>query len=284
MVSTNQRVGRFSNVRLAPGVSVFLRAQNLIQFGLDATRTGVIETPFAKELSLLISATVTPTPLHHLTRAFTAYVGANAAESMVADLVSFRILVPADPVPVILLGNSPLAKQLSRVLRGCGVEVRSPMRNTTEQRFVGRADTWVPVVAVDKLAEAEAVARMTKQRVGATVPVNLVDSQVFVGPLFDGEGSACLACTARHFSDVDDGWSIALRHFPAGPHSPDHVVLSAGAAAAAAYIRRVAGVAQPPGVSMAAPVSGELHVVDPFATTFMKRKTVLPHPRCEVCG
>ena len=255
-----------------------------MQFGLDATRTGIIETPRATELAALISAVSTPTPIHQLIRSVSIHVGASAAESLVADLVAFRILVPADPVPVVLLGHSALAKQLTKLLRTSDVEVRAPMRNTTDERFVARADDWLPVVSVDQLGVAGDVARMTKHRAGAVIPVSMVDSRVIVGPLHTGPGVACPLCSALHLADVDSGWEDALSQFPAGPHSPDPVVLAAGIAAAATYIRRVAGVPDPPGVTAPHPVPGELMVADPFAPTTVKRSIVRPHPRCGACG
>lgn len=268
------RVNTWSLVQLAKGSTVFQRGPNLVQFGLDATRTGIIETACAADLVLLLRATHNPISTHHLISALAELIGYDAARSLTADLVSYRILVPAESRHIALIGASPLAKQLSDFLATCGFTVSANLEST---------DSWVPLVAVDQLAHASAVARMARHRAGAAVPVTQIDSRVIIGPIRFASTDPCLACANAHFEDIDVLWRDTLAENTPGSADPDPVVAAAGVAAAATVIRRVSGIPDPPGVS-AQPVSpGEMVVIDPFGPRPVTTREIAPHPRCRVC-
>ena len=128
VVSLTRSFSSATPVRLAPGVSVFVRAPHTLQFGLDATRTGIIETPYATELAQLIDGTLAPISPNQLTKSLQSRIRAapGAAESLIADLLSYRILVPVVDRPVLVLGKTPLAAELKAQLAFSGVQVRVP--------------------------------------------------------------------------------------------------------------------------------------------------------------
>jgi len=272
-------------VRLAPGVSVFVRAPHTLQFGLDATRTGIIETPYATELAQLIDGTLEPISLHHLTRSLQSRIRAasGTAESLIADLLSYRIFVPVIDLPVLVLGKSPLAAELKSQLASSGIQVRVPLTPETEPDFVVAADQSAPLVLVDQLPHATQFAQLVKYRTGPTVAVSLFDSRVLIGPLRTSATDPCQACVQQYLRDRDAGWDTAAEHVPQGPRCPDPVLVRAGGAAAAVFIRRVAGVPDPPGVSAPHPVPGEFHVADPFAPVPLAVHQLQRHPDCPVC-
>lgn len=277
------RISEFSLVQLAHGVSVFQRGPGLLQFGLDATRTGLIESEKAEELLLLIDACANPTPLHLLTSAVRHHVGADEARSIIADLVSFRILVPVTGPQVLMLGASPLAGAIAATLQRSGVAVRTPLSNDRASTFLALYDEDTVLAVVDLLPRSADIARLTRQRRGPVIPVAMVDSRVFVGPLRQPGTGACPHCAHLHLADRDVAFDDGLEFFPHGPVSPDPVVLAAGAAWASAFIRRVAGMPDPPGVSAKHPVAGQCDVVDPFGPNLVTSRFLFPHPRCGVC-
>lgn len=268
------RINNLSLVQLAKGSTVFRRGPNLLQFGLDSTRTGIIETSCVEELVLLIDATRNPTPVNRLHSNIAALIGQEAARSLVADLVSYRILIPADARHIAMMGSSPLAQQLTSILTECGFEVLTRLET---------ADPWAPLVAVDQLAHATAVARMSRLRSGPTIPVTLIDSRVVVGPVRFTSTDPCLACANAHLQDIDVLWRETLAVNSLGTKDPDPVITAAGVAAAAAIIRRVAGLPDPPGVSARLIAPGEVVVVDPFGPRPVATHELSHHPRCRVC-
>ena len=54
MINDNTRV------KLAHGAHPFLRADNVIQFGADATRTGLVTTEHAKDVAALLGVLMRP--------------------------------------------------------------------------------------------------------------------------------------------------------------------------------------------------------------------------------
>lgn len=272
-------------VRLAPGVSAFMRAPQTLQFGLDATRTGIIETPYATELLQLIDGTLEPTSPHHLANSLQSRINAapGFAESLIADLLSFRILVPVIDLPVLVLGKTPLAAELKAQLASSGIQVRVPYTPETEPDFIVTADQSALLVLVDQLTHATQLAQLVKYRSGPTVAVSLLDSRVIIGPLRTSANDPCQACVQQHLRDRDAGWENTAPRLPRGPRCPDPVMVRAGAAAAAVFIRRVVGVPDPPGVSAPHPVPGELHVVDPFGPEPLAVHQLQRHPDCPVC-
>ena len=49
-----------SRVKLAQGAHPFLRADNVMQFGTDATRTGLVTTEHAKDVAALLGVLMRP--------------------------------------------------------------------------------------------------------------------------------------------------------------------------------------------------------------------------------
>lgn len=275
-------ISGFTRLRLADGVSVVQRGPSMVQFGLDATRTGIVETGFAEELCALFDAPFQPRTHPQLIRDVGQFLDAEAARSLVADLLSYRILVPAEPRPVVVFGTSALAEAVREVLSRSGFVVRSPLRREPDPGILAIAEEWWPLVIVDH-PRAVVMARLTKQRTGPVIPVTTLDSRVCVGPIRLGPGDPCPACLPCYLVDRDAGWLDVAARFPSGPAQPDPVVLAAGATATAAMVRRAAGYPDPPGVSAPSPEPGQIVVVDPFGPQRVTTSRLLPHPRCPVC-
>lgn len=273
-------------LRLAPGARVLVRGRGALQFGLDATRSGIVETPVAEQLAPALEQLYSSTPAGDVLAALGA-AGASpeAARSLLDDLIAYRVVVAGGPAAALLLvGSGPLYDALSALLRNCGVTVRTALASEPYSRTLSSFDPSFPVAFVDELPRARDIARQSRHRSGVQLPVSAVDARVFIGPLGLGRSGPCLYCAHLYHRERDDQWEhVVGRAAASGAAGLDPVTVAAGAAAAATVLRRVCGVPDPPGVSAPAPARGELIVVDPYAPVPQSRAVLGPHPGCPVC-
>ncbi|MEX3505061.1 hypothetical protein [Corynebacterium sp. LK2510] len=270
----------FTTVRLAPGVAVILRGPTSIQFGADATRSGIVETPHAAELVALLREAREPTSVDDLVaRACSeCAMPEHEAASIIADLVAYRVLVDSPEHCALVIGRSALSSAVKPLLRGAHIEVRSPLPGESSERFLAAADETAPLLVVDQPLSASHLAHLTRRRVGAVVPATLVDARVIIGPI-----GPCLHCAHLYHVDRDANWPHVQRVLRESPTTPDPLVVAAGAAAAARVMRRLCAVPDPPGVSAPPLLRGTRIVVDPFAPATESVEVLRSHPRCPAC-
>ncbi len=270
-----------TKMQLADGCRPFMRTADVIQFGSDATRTGMISTPAAAKLLPLLESLERPKQMRGVVEMFARAVGESAAQSFVADLVSYRILVPVRQRRVLILGNCELSRHLREQLDAAGVEHRSPVRGESLGKFLLSNDPWMPLAIVNAPLKLAELAIEAKHRRGLILPVQQLDARVTVGPVC-GVGGPCLMCVHLHHMDRDPNWEkIAARVPFGGPADP--AALGAGAAASAVVLRRLVGLPDPPGVSAPEPRPGTVTVVDPFGPEPVARAQVPQHPDCPLC-
>ncbi|WP_052092886.1 hypothetical protein [Corynebacterium tuscaniense] len=273
-------------VTLAHGVHVLQREPGVLQFGMDATRCGIVETRYADDLRPLLAGLSTPSRIREVRTMLMGVDGftERAARSLIDDLLAYRILTPTTTTPVAMLGASPLAKTLRSLLENSGVAVRAPMGEESDGAFLHRLSDDVPLVVVDRIARHIAVDRKLGKHRTWNIPIATVDARVVVGPVSQGGSGPCLVCAEFYLLDRDPALHTVATALPDGPPSPDPVVLSAGASAAAALIRNAAGVPMPPGVSAGTLQHGTTVAVDPFGPTPVHTQVLGTHPRCPVCA
>lgn len=269
-------------MRLADGAHVYLRGRDALQFGLDATRAGIIETTHAPLIMATLLGARRARPRGELLAGLTdAGLTATAAASLLDDLVAYRILVPATERTVLLLGRGRLAQAVSELLHGAGVDVRTPIRGESEYAYLAAADVSAPVVVVDRLAHSRAMAPMLTRFARTWVSASVVDHRGVIGPLHvDGVGP-CPLCADLHRTDRDPYWHRVVTQLPGGPVRPSPAVVAMTAAQATAVIAALAGAPAPPGVAPWDITPGEVVTADPWGG--ITRETLGTHPRCPVC-
>ena len=272
-------------IRFAPGATVFARGPGSLQFGADATRSGIVETPAAGPLAGVLRTLRSPTRLEWLVETARAECGLEPEEilSLVADLLSYRVLVTTPPSAALLVGRTPLGDALLSLLASARMQVRTPLRRESHERFLANSDRSLPLLVVDQLVSATHLAHLTRQRSGPIVPVSLVDARVFVGPVGMDRSGPCLHCAHLYHVDRDANWARVARAIRDNPPEPDPLVIAAGAAAAARVVRRICGAPDPPGVSAKHPARGLRLIVDPFGPEPEVQEELPPHPSCPVC-
>lgn len=274
-IQTNTRV------KLAATAHPFVRADNVIQFGTDATRTGMIETERAEEVAACLSTLLRPRRLGAVREQLGELLGQEAARSLIDDLVSYRVVIPAAKPAVLLIGRGTLASAVTAHLHESGVEVRTPARNEALSKFLLRGERWAPVAAVNATPLLSELAALTRQHRGPVVPVTQADARVVVGPVC-GRPGPCPLCVRLYLLGRDPNWPVVEDNVPLSVHG-EPLAAAAGAALAAVALRRFAGVPDPPGVSAPALKAGSITVVDPFAPVPVHSSTLPPHPDCALC-
>ena len=269
-------------MRLADGAHVYLRGRDAVQFGLDATRAGIVETTHAPLIMATLLGTRRPRTRGDL---LTALCGAGlsreAATSLVDDLLVYRILVPVEPRSVILLGRGRLATAVSELLRDARLSVRTPIRGESEFAYLAEADGSLPVIVVDRLAHSRAMSPMLTRLARTWIPVSVVDHRGVIGPLRIDAAGPCPLCADLHHTDTDPYWHRVVTQLPGGPVHPAPATVAGTAAHTAAVVGALLGVPAPPGVTPLQPRPGEVTVTDPWTGT---QRTVLEvHPQCPVC-
>ena len=130
-------INEHTRVKLAGSAHPFLRAANVIQFGADATRTGLVTTDHAEDVAAVLATLLRPRQVSWVVDQLSALLGDAAARSLVDDLVSYRILVPATTPAVLLVGCGALTTSLATQLGESGLLVRTPARGEALSRFAG---------------------------------------------------------------------------------------------------------------------------------------------------
>lgn len=269
-------------IQLAPGVQVIRRGDTAVQFGLDATRAGVLEVPSAPAVAGALMRLRSPTPLD-AARRFLRGAGLReaAARGLLDDLLSYGVLRSATPLSVILLGRTALARATRTVLTEAGVTVRAPLRGESEPAYLRAAPADVPVLLVDRLPYARSLAPVLAQGTATWLSGAVIDSRGMVGPLRLTGVGPCPLCVDLHRCEVDRKWASIVTRQTAQPAAPDQAAVAATAAVLATVALKVLGVADPPGAHRPAPQPGAVTEVDPYGAT--RRYRMRPHRRCPVC-
>lgn len=272
-------------VTLAHGVHVLVRGDNAVQFGVDPTRSGVIETRAAKALSKVLSDADWPLGVGELQQQLVSGCGVDSTEArtLIDDLCAYRILISPDPVVVAVLGTTPLAREIRRLLGGSGVTVRIPLINEDTTAFLDR-QAHSPLVVVDRAHEYWKLGRSLKDHPNWVVPVLSLDSRVIVGPVARNGSGPCPTCALMRLHDRDTHFAQAVEDASKRPRTMDVVVAAAGAASVALVVRRLAGAPDPPGVISSAPEPGWAAVIDPLGPRLITSLDVETHPLCPVCA
>lgn len=269
---------------LAPAAHIFLRGGTAVQFGLDATRAGVVETDRAPQLAAALMSSRTPLTETEL-RSRIARVGLldSAARSLVADLLAYRILVPAPSGSVIMLGRSRLAHATSDLLQAAGQKVRTPMSGESEYAYLNATPVDGPVLVVDRLAHSRTMAPLLARLAHTWVPATILDGRGMIGPLRIDARGACPMCGDLHRAAKDPLWYPTVSQLPGGPTSPDPLTIAATAARLAAVAQQLLGLQlQPPGAPVQQLAPGAVIEVDPRSGE-LPVTIMTPHPKCPVC-
>lgn len=268
---------------LAPGAHVFLRGAGALQFGVDATRAGVIETEKAPGLATAMLAARQPVPAGELERRFSALgFSAAAARSILADLIAYRVLITPPGGTLILLGRSALAQQTRTLAEAAGMSVRAPLRGESEYSYLANAAVDVPVLVIDRLAHSRTMAPLLSRFARSWIPAAILDGRGLIGPLRIRGRGPCPLCLDLHRAEQDGRWYPTLSQLPGGPPRPDPLTLAATAARLIALAQRLCGREQAPPGAPTPPLSpGLLLEVDPHSESVSQ--VVEPHSRCPVC-
>ena len=272
-------------VTLGQGVHVLARGQGAVQFGMDATRSGIVDSRAAPALAATLTSTKWPVSIGELQEEVVGRCGVDKqqARSLIDDLCGYNILIPSARTAVAVLGDTHLAHEISRILEASGATVRIRLQRETTRAFLQRhVDS--PLVVVDGGREYLMWGKAVKRHGNWVVPVLSFDSRVLVGPVSNHPTQACGMCAHMHISDHDPHAHVAAEQLADGPRTMDPAVAAVGAAAAAVTVRRLAGIPDPPGVVAEPPGAGWAAVVDPLGAEPLAPLQMEPHPRCLVCA
>ncbi|WP_018296167.1 hypothetical protein [Corynebacterium lubricantis] len=270
---------------LASGVNIIVRDATHIQFGLDATRTGVLESPLAPTLALLLRTLSTPIARPLAVAEFAARTGASneTIESLFDELLSFKVLIAPNSHTVYLIGSSPLAVEISAQLHDLGFQVRRPARGETDSAFLAQIDPANPVLLVDRLGHSRSLAATLTKLAPNSLPVTLFDHRAMVGPArIQGHGP-CLLCVQLELTNIDKLWHHVSAQLPGGPERADPTVVAAAAAETVGFVRRMLDEQVPPGIVVKRPRPGDYVLLDPFVEPSREVDTMAASAVCPVC-
>ncbi|AKK10551.1 hypothetical protein [Corynebacterium uterequi] len=270
---------------LAPGTRVLVRDDTTLQIGLDTARASIIETPCAQALARSLRSWHRPAPRDAAVEWFHAsgLPRPHAAE-VFDDLLAAGVLRDASPASVLIVGDSPLATHLSRLLGAAGISVRIPLFRESLTEVLASGGHRRPTVLVDQLHLDDRACLDIVARSPTIVPVSLLDDRGLIGPLRLAGQGACPLCAALHFVRRDPMFHLLNRQAAQnGTGTDDAVAVAATAAAAAGVIHRLLGLGHPALKDVPAPAAGDCCLVTPYEPHASRRFTLAEHPGCPAC-
>lgn len=272
---------------LSPDIGIFLRDSTHIQFGLDSTRAGIIESPNA---ALLVDVLRTaqhdqPRTQFQWERTFAAAgMTMLAARSLLHDLVEYRIMRALHTSRrIVVLGDSPLAASIRQMCFARGLGVRSPLDWESLQVYLSTMEPGTVVLAIDQLHQAPEIAAALHALPDSCswMPISIVDARGFIGPLRIKDSGPCPLCFELHRAAFDPRWAVITRQLATTTIAPDEQVLAAVTAQAAVIIDWLAGRPLPPGAPHRRFYAGELFDIDIYGKS--QHQLVGPHQQCPAC-
>lgn len=276
-------------LKLSSAARLVIRPGPALQFGLDATKVGVIDSVAPEHLGPVIKALESARqgmPKSQLIDALAAVgLATIAAASLIEDLLAFGILLPTpDSTPrVAILGRGPLASLTSELLSHSNLSVRRPLRGESDTAFLQSLSPEMPLIAVDRLAHARALAPAVRN--GARrlfVPAQLIDGHGLVGPIANHVSGPCPLCTQLHRVDIDPYWPQLLTQIPGAAPSWAPATVAATASYVVAVVLSQLGLAT---AALGEPARsfrpGDTLTVDPFG--FNKLFHIQQHRHCPLC-
>lgn len=261
-----------THVVLSPSVQILIRPGPAIQFGVDATRAGVLEVD-----STELASRIVPVLLGIrggqgvevvVDKLIAAGLGPAAATSLLEDLLAFRVLRETAPGEVLLFGRGTLLDATATLVESLGLVPRIALRDDRPSVFLTRPARHV--VVLNRLAHTRHLAPLLARRVPTYLTASLIDNRGLIGPGRRGHSGPCLMCVDLHRSDVDPHWHTLVTQQPNGPTNPDAITEAATAARLAALLHTDDWQA------------GDVEEIDPYAGSG-HRGQVSGHPRCPVC-
>ena len=159
-------------VRLSPAAHVFVRPGPALQFGVDATRAGVIDGIDEEHMSGILRTLLrarTDITWSELSRSLVeAGLPRSVAETLLEELFDYRVLRPAPTgtQDVYVLGHSPLASIITSAFTTCGFRVYPLMSGETDEEFFLRCPADTPLILVDRMPHARRLSTPLVRRRG----------------------------------------------------------------------------------------------------------------------
>ncbi len=283
----DREIGEHTKYVLGPGIGIFVRDETHIQFGMDATRAGIIESPKAQTLvkALRDAQHDEPRTRYQWERVFSSTdMSMLAARSLFHDLVEYAIIHPQRNEPrIVVLGDSLLAQSIRAMCLQRGLGVRSPLDWEMLHVYLSTMDHGTVVLAVDQLHQTPEVASALHALPDSCswMPISIVDSRGFIGPLrLKGEGP-CPLCFELHRAELDPRWAVITQQLQEQQINTDEQVLAAVTAQAAVIIDWLVGRPFPPGAPNKRYYAGELFDIDIYGKSL--HRLVSSHQQCPAC-
>ncbi|MFP7366340.1 hypothetical protein SFC07_11315 [Corynebacterium callunae] len=260
-----------THIKLSDAVQIVVRPDSAIQFGIDATRSGVLEIDpaFIAAITSILLHLREPKPVAGVVDKLSAAgLGTVAALSLVEDLLAFGVVRETATAPVLLYGHGTLVDATSALLEAAGFNPRTRINDENSREFFQRPASHILVI--NRLAHTRNLAPLLAECAPTYLSAALIDSRGLIGPgRRDGVGP-CLLCVDLHRSDIDPHWHALVSQHPNGPTHADPIAEAATAARLAAL------------VSADSWLPGEVEEVDPHLGAYRKSH-LAPHPRCPLC-
>lgn len=269
-----------TEVMLSPAAHILTRDTTALQFGLDATTAGIFQAraSIIRLLSPILTACIRPTSVAVLRRriAMTG-LGFPKTDQLIDDLLNHGVLIPARQITLAVLGASPLANTVSKVLTEMGIIVRRPHQGDSDSRFISQLPWDIPVVTAGKLGSKRRLAQQLA-RWPDVIPVSLIDATGVIGPIRTGGVGPCVQCAELYRSSVDPLWRSMSVQMPLNPRRNPVVEYTVAA--------RLGALLQPrypaPGVVNKDLEPGTVIEVSPYKET-VSEFIIASHPICPAC-
>ncbi|WJZ01950.1 hypothetical protein [Corynebacterium freiburgense] len=277
--------GEDNTIQLSSATQLHIRPGPAIQFGTDPHHAGIFDalTPTnVKSVALALLTARNPVPLNTITVGLTAAgLTKTAAQSLIQDLLNYRILQPKPPhQTIIILGNNPLARHTTNTLQNSGLTIRQPIPEEHTKDFLDRIqyEKPTPIIAIQQPIN---IAEHLKHPNQTWIPATITDGQGHIGPLHIKGQGPCPMCYELHQTQQDPHRN-KLQPWETPP-PPNQILLQTTAARiATCALTLLEQHEEPPGTPPLQLTPGEIQTINPYAN-HIQRTYIQIHPTCPIC-
>ena len=260
-----------THIALANSAQVLIRPDSAIQFGIDATRAGVlnIDPSLSSRVVPVLRNLRTARPIVDVIADLTtAGLAPTAASSLLEDLLEFGVVRESAAAQVLLFGDGSLVDVTSFLLETSGFVPRPQIIDESPREFFELPSSHILVL--NKLAHSQRLSPLLHKYAPTYLCAAMVDNRGIIGPGRRSRSGPCLMCVDLHRCDIDPHWLSIINQQPNGPTFPDPVTEMATAARLVAWVTADTWL---PGV---------VEEVNPHDRTNSVR-TLPVHPKCAMC-